>query len=72
MLSTMQKFAAGAVGQETLTLWGDDQVVAGFTNVGGDASVRDDAIPSASALPLTTDLSSTSQTRAFLAATSDR
>ena len=41
MLSTVQIFAAGATGQETLALRVDDQVVTEFTNVGGDASSRD-------------------------------
>ena len=41
MLSTVQIYAAGGSGQETLALRVDDQVVAEFTNVGGDASARE-------------------------------
>ncbi len=41
MLSTVQIYAAGASGQETLALRVDDQVVAEFNNIGGDASARE-------------------------------
>ena len=41
LLSTVQIYAAGGSGQETLALRIDDQVVAEFTNVGGDASARE-------------------------------
>ena len=41
MLSTVQIYAAGGTGQETLALRVDDQVVAEFNNIGGDASARE-------------------------------
>ena len=41
MLSTVQIYAAGGSGQEALNLLVDNQVVAQFSNIGGDASARE-------------------------------
>lgn len=41
MLSTVQIYAAGSTGQEALNLRVDNQVVASFSDIGGDASARE-------------------------------
>ncbi|MFK7769886.1 MAG: carbohydrate-binding domain-containing protein [Mariniblastus sp.] len=41
MLSTVQIFAAGGSGQESITLYQGDSQLATFENVGGDASARE-------------------------------